>query len=362
MSAPTRKPGASGCGKKSPVNKYRRKGKARAVNQRKVKLQIGVNGAFLTRRWEEPENFLRLTRETGYRVHSFCGDVLDPFFSGDKAYQLVTAKSVKEAAARHGVSICDIYTGVATHRFHGLSHSNPAVRNRMKTWIEETMDLAGMMGVSRIGGHWDAFSIEVMQDKTRTDEAWRRLVETFRALSVVAKEKGLAAIYNEQMYIPSEKPWTLAEADRFLLEVNRDRHGVPIRLTLDVGHNAGEHYGASGLDLNYLEWLRRFAATSEIIHVQQTTPDASHHWPFKPEYNKKGHIRIPEMLEAIRRSHVEYASSPLAGVLEPVAETYLIVEYIPGSTITEERIISDLSDSAEYLHQYIPPEGMELRV
>ena len=66
------------------------------------------------------------------------------------------------------------------------------------------------------------------------------------------------------------------------------------------------------------------------------------------------------MLEAIRRSHAEYASSPLAGVLEPVAETYLILEYIPGSTVTEERIVSDLSDSAEYLYRYIPPEGLEL--
>src|SRR5205085_10145836 len=87
-----------------------------------VQLQIGINGAFLTRRWEEPENWMRLTRECGFTVHSFCGDVIDPFFSGDRAFQQEQAKAAKAAAQAHGITICDFYTGVATHRFHGLSH------------------------------------------------------------------------------------------------------------------------------------------------------------------------------------------------------------------------------------------------
>ena len=48
---------------------------------REVLIDIGVNGAFLTRRWETPETFMALTRETGYTYHEFCGDVIDPFFS-----------------------------------------------------------------------------------------------------------------------------------------------------------------------------------------------------------------------------------------------------------------------------------------
>src|SRR3990172_3955995 len=100
-----------------------------------VRVEIGINGAFLTRRWEEPENFIRLTRELGYPCHEFCSDVLDPFFSGDREYQLATAQAVKAAAERYDVFITDIYTGVATHRFHGLSHSDPRVRARMREWI-----------------------------------------------------------------------------------------------------------------------------------------------------------------------------------------------------------------------------------
>ena len=61
------------------------------------------------------------------------------------------------------------------------------------------------------------------------------------------------------MYIPSEVPWTLEQGERFLRDANSP-HGCPVRLTLDVGHQAGMHYGLSGPDLDYLEWIRRFAA------------------------------------------------------------------------------------------------------
>src|SRR5437016_13235027 len=95
-----------------------------------VQLDIGINGAFLTRRWEEPDNWMRLTRECGFTVHSFCGDVIDPFFSGDHEFRMEQARATHEAAARYGVTLCDLYTGVATHRFHGLSHSDPRARRR----------------------------------------------------------------------------------------------------------------------------------------------------------------------------------------------------------------------------------------
>jgi D-erythrulose 1-phosphate 3-epimerase len=332
------------------------------VAQRKLKIKYGVNGAFLTRRWEDPINFMRLTRETGYRAHSFCADTLDPFFSGDRDYQLQTAREIRAAAAQYGVEICDIYTGVATHRFHGLSHSNPVVRHKMQEWMIACMDIASAMGVARIGGHWDAFSVEVMEDPARTEEAWKRLVATFRDLSVVAKQKGLAALYQEQMYIPSEKPWTLAEAERFLLETNKDSAGVPVRLTLDVGHMAGMHYGLGGKDLDYREWLRQFGAVCEIVHVQQTTPEASHHWPFSESCNARGHVSIEETIEMIRQSHAAFTASPLAGIMDPVDQVWLVLEYIPGSTINETQVLESLKISANYLAKFVPAEGMEIEI
>lgn len=329
---------------------------------RTITLELGINGAFITRRWEEPENWMRLTRELGYCCHEFCCDVLDPFFSGDKQYQLKTAETVRAFAEQYGVRINCAYTGMATHRFHGLSHSCPAVRHRMKQWIIDMMDLALAMGTRAVGGHWDALSIEVLSDPVRTQMAKRTLYDTFRELAKVGKSKGMAAIYQEQMYIPSEIPWTLGGAEEFLVETNRDNDGVPVLLTVDVGHQAGQTYGMCGKDLDHLEWLRRYGAVSETIHLQQTQPDGSHHWPFTEKYNKVGHIQMDKVIEAVRWSHEHFHESPLAKVMKPLDKQYLTLEAIPGSTKCEDVLLQELKESAEYLRQFVPEQGLVLSV
>jgi D-erythrulose 1-phosphate 3-epimerase len=330
---------------------------------RSVSVELGVNGAFITRRWEKPDNWMRLTREVGFRNHSFCGDVVDPFFSGDRAFQMEQAAEVKAAAEKHGVRITDVYTGVATHRFHGLSHSHPSPRRRMCEWIEQAMDLALAMGTDCLGGHWDAFSVEAMATEAGYEEAWARLVQTFRELSVVARQKGMHALYQEQMYIPSEVPWTLAQAERFLTEANGGNDaGVPLYLTLDVGHQAGMHYGLGGPDLDYVEWIRRFGAFSEVIHLQQTTPDGSHHWPFTEEYNRRGHIEMQKVLDALVASHEAAEASPVSEAMAPTDRCWLVAEIIPGSTKNETALLEELKLSSEYLSRFVPDGGMAFSV
>jgi sugar phosphate isomerase/epimerase len=330
---------------------------------RSVHIDIGINGAFLTRRWEEPENWMRITAELGYPYHSFCADVLDPFFSGDRGYQLEAAGRTRAAAEKYGVTIWDVYTGVATHRFHGLSHSDERVRRRMREWILECYEICAALGTPRLGGHWDAFSVEVLEDSGRTDEAWARVVQQFRELADAAADHGVTALYNEQMYIPSEVPWTLEQSHRFLAETNEGRQGrPPVLLTLDVGHQAGMHYGLQGPDLDYLEWVRRFGAFTEILHLQQTTPDASHHWPFTPEFNDRGHVSVPAVLKALEWSHQHAAENPLSSVLQPCESCILIGEWIPGSTKTEAKLLDELAASARFLRQYVPEGGLDLQV
>lgn len=332
---------------------------------RTVTLDIAVNGAFLTRRWEEPENWMRLTRECGYGVHSFCFDVLDPFFSGPADFLREEAQKTRAAATKYGVTLCDLYTGVATHRFHGFSHSDGRARQRMRDWVSGALDLARMMDVDQIGGHVDAFSCEVLADEARTEEAMVRLIETYRDIVREAKAKGLRAFYSEQMYIPSEAPWTLAQTERLLIACNQDNtDAADFRVALDVGHQAGMHYGLDpdSPDCRYEEWLKRFGATSELIHLQQTTRDASHHWPFTPERNDQGAVNIATVLEMLAHSHKNYAASPVAAVLPPVDKHYLVLEAIPGSTKTETKLLDELTQSAAYLRQFIPEGGLTITV
>ncbi|MDE2125916.1 MAG: sugar phosphate isomerase/epimerase [Armatimonadetes bacterium] len=325
-----------------------------------VTVQIAVNGAFLTRRWEEPDNWMRLTRECGFPAHSFCADVLDPFFSGDSSFRTEQAVAARQAADRYGVTICDLYTGMATHRFHGLSHSDARARDRMCRWIEDAAGLAHEMGTDLVGGHWDALSVEVLANPVLRAEATNRLHETFRSLSRTLTASCLRGLMQEQMYIPSEMPWTLNECQTFLQAVNESRgDAVPVGVTLDVGHQAGRHYGLSGPDLDYGEWLRRFGACSEVIHLQQTTPDASHHWPFTAEFNRLGHIRMERVLETLFESHAAWSSNPISNVLPRAPRHWLVLEVIPGSTKTETALLSELTASAEYLRRYVPESGLD---
>jgi hypothetical protein len=202
-------------------------------------------------------------------------------------------------------------------------------------------------------------SVEALGDRKLLKKKRENIHAKFRELGRMAKRKGLSAVYNEQMYTPSEKPWTLKEAAEFLRETNSGG-GAPVRLALDVGHMAGGSYGMKGIEADYLEWLRRFAAYTEIIHIQQTTPDASHHWPFTEKYNRKGAIRIEKIIEAVKYSLENAARNPVKGFPEPVDEIYLVAEIIPGSTKHEKTLLEELKETSKYLKKFIPEDGLKI--
>lgn len=322
-------------------------------------LDIGLEAVFAARQWAEPDAWLRLTHELGYPWLEFSGDVSDPFFSGDLAYQLQTAAAIRIAAAKYKVQIANAFTGKATHRFHGLSHPEQVVRTRMRDWIIAWMDIALAMGTDRIGGRWNTFPTEVCADPIHYAEAKAQINQEFRDLAVIAKSKGLAAIYNEQMYIPAEYPWTIETTYEFLTAVNQDKQGVPVYITLDTGHMAGMHYGSQGDDLDYRAWLRHFAPVTENIHLQQTTPETSSHWPFTEKYNAKGHISVAEVIAAIHQGHAAWVDNPLSKIMAPVQQTVLVVEVIPGSTTRPEMLLAELGESAQYLRRFIPAGGVK---
>lgn len=328
---------------------------------RTVDLHLTVSGAFCSRRWEKPESWMRLTAELGFPCHEFSGDVIDPFFSGDRHFQFVQARDARKAAEKHGVRIPSLCTGTATHRFHGLSHSDPIPRQKMVEWVVAQMDIAKEMGADRIGGRWDAIGVEVIEEGDHAyNQAIKRQHEIFRDLAQIGRDKGIAHIGQEQMYIPSEAPCTIKQAEEFLIEVNRKNTGCPVYLMIDVGHAAGMNYGLSGRDLDYREWLRALAPFAETIHLQQTTPDASHHWPFTEEYNERGHIRMEEIIEAIQAGHEHYEQSWVSEVLPPVADHWMVVELIPASTKTEAVLLEELRTSAEYCKQFMPDGALTL--
>ena len=332
---------------------------------RTVTVDIGINGAFATRRWDDPAHVVALASQWGYPYLSVGADCLDPIMTGafgEGGTLEQRADRYRESAERYGVTLWDYYTGMITHRSHALASAYPDEVDAMKTWIRGAMKLCHLMGIERFGGHWDAMPVELLEDRDAYDRRAGEVRDHFRALSAEAKQLGIT-LYNEHMYTPGELPWTLATAEEFLIKGNRDNPNGPIRLTGDVGHHAGQNYAKWGYteeDASYTRWLERFAAQTDIIHIQQTTPHASHHWPFTDEFNAQGHIQMEKVIEAIRHSVSHYAEEPAASFVPPVDKIVLVFEYIPGSTTSEAMVSQACRESARHLRQFVPQGGLQL--
>ncbi len=302
------------------------------------KTVLAINMCFVRKRWVQPEEWAELIgEELGLDYAEFCSDLLDPFFVPEPARSRIAQETRTAFALRH-VKIIDYYTGVITHCLNLLSHPDPAIRARGMEWCKEAIILANKIGADGIGGHYDTITDPDCRDPRRRAARIDEVIRSFQLLSRHAKEHGLRFLLWEQMYTPSEAPYTLAEAKEIHQRVNEDA-AVPIYLTIDVGHMCNLHYPHSEEDLDPYLWLETFADVSPVIHLQQTDGKSSRHWPFTDEYNKVGIIHPEKVLEAIQRSGSKM--------------NYLVFEVFHSLGQTEEMVLDDLKRSVEYWRKWI---------
>ena len=233
---------------------------------KKVHVDLGVNAAFMTRRYEEPESWARIIRGLGFDYVSFDSDALDWFYSGDRDYILRTAKETRGIFENAGLKIVDYLTGVAPYRFFGLAHKDPEARAQMYRWMEGAIEIAAALGAESVSGRFDAFSVEVQAKPEAFGARYGELMRQYRALALQAKKRGLSAIGIEQMYVPSLIPYTIAGTKKYFADANEgNEEGAVIRPVVDTGHACGQNYGVSGDDLFYEKWLEEFGVLGNTI-------------------------------------------------------------------------------------------------
>ncbi len=302
-----------------------------------AELKLGIDLSFVRKRWTEPEDWAKLVKDLGVKYVEFCSDLLDPLLVPEPDRSEI-ARQTKEEFEKEGITIVVYYTGVITHCLNLLSHPRPEVRKEGIRWCEEALRLATKIGAWGIGGHFDTIPFKDWKDPERKKAAVENLIHSFQSLSRMAKEEGHKFILWEQMYTPSEVPYTLAEADEIYERVNKGA-SLPVYLTIDVGHTCCQNYPHREEDRNPYNWLEKFASLSPVIHLQQTDEKGTHHWPFTEECNKKGVIEGEKVLAAIEKSGSK--------------ENYLILEIFHSLANNEKQILSDLKKSVEYWRKYI---------
>jgi sugar phosphate isomerase/epimerase len=307
-----------------------------------TKINLGMNSCFAVKRWPNPWEWLKIVGEDlNLRYVEFTLDLIDPVLTSEPTRSEL-ARETAFAAQAYNVEIFDAYTGLAIHCFNLLSHPHPGMRRDGLRWMEEALELVTLLGARGLGGHFDALSYTDVQNPQRRQFFIDHLVDTFRYLARLAAKKGHAFILLEQMYSPREMPYTLEETEYFYKRLNEgnQEERVPILLTLDVGHSCCQNYPHTEKDLDPYEWLRRFAAYSPSIHLQQTDGKVSRHWPFTEEYNKVGIIHPQKVIDAIYESGAE--------------EVTLFFEIFHTLGTHETQVLDDLKYSVDYWRKYLP--------
>ena len=304
-----------------------------------AKIVLAINMCFLRKRWVEPEEWAQIIDEQLGLTHAeFTSDLLDPFFVPEPSRSAIAERTRKAFRAR-GITIVDYYTGVITHCLNLLSHPDPAIRARGMEWCRGAIALAEKIGAGAVGGHFDTIAHPECLDPNRRAGRIAEVIRSFQLLSRDAKEHGLKFLLWEQMYTPSEAPYTIAEAADIFERVNKDA-AVPVYLTIDVGHTCSHNYPHSQNDLDPYLWLERFAHISPVIHLQQTDGQSSPHWPFTDEYNKLGIIHPEKVLQAIEKSGSEM--------------NYLVFEIFHSLGQDEQTVLDDLKRSIDYWRKWVP--------
>jgi len=302
-----------------------------------TKLHLGINLSFARLRWPQPSGWLWVVNKLQLKYVEFCSDLLDPILVSEPSLSEIAAKTKKEAE-KEGITIFDYYTGVIPRSTNMLADARPGIRADALRWCEGALKVAKMLGAKAVGGHFDYIPYRNLMRQREKIFLMQNLLKSYQHLSQIAKKEGLDFIMVEQMYNPSEKPYTITEAEEFYKQVNEDS-AVPYFMTVNVGHACSYNYPHEERDLDPYEWLRKFAHISPVIHIQQTTAKETSHRPFTKLYNQVGLITPEKVIAAIEESGSK--------------ENYLMLEIYFPLTVNEKQIMADLQETVNYWRKYI---------
>jgi len=351
-------------------------------------------------------------------VEASADTELDPLYLGPQ-YLDKWVEQVLDLQTRGSVRVANLYSGHGTYATLGLAHSDEDVRTRfLNSWLKPMVATANIIDAG-LGFFCHAFPQSILADPSRFDEEFYALAGNLAKVAEYNMSKGgKRPVGVEQMYTPHQVPWTIDQSKKLLREIFA-KAGAPFYITIDVGHQSGQHrflrpseeefvaivenvartgqpptrwigpdsvvgkiaeagttngtarraiidevfrelerypyLFANEQDSNPYNWLRDLSGWSPIIHLQQTDGTSSSHWPFDNESNRKGIIEGKKVLQAIR-DHYDTAQTNNR-LPDRVTEIYLTIEVFSGTAETPENIRKKVQDSVDYWRRFVPEDG-----
>lgn len=269
---------------------------------------IGNNG-FTTEDYPEPEVWAGVLARAGLTEFEYFADHLEPILFGRVIRrESEFLQATRAAIAANGLSVWSGATARISYLLNMLNHPYADMREEALEWCKAFIDLTVKLGGRYISGHYDCMSKRDLAENF--EEAIRRMIDGLVRASEYAAEKGLEAIFLEQMHRPQLQPNTIERA-HFILDQINARSAVPVYFHLDLGHAAPvfDDPTHGPRDKDPYAWMAEAFGENRmvLVHAQQCDRDASRHWPFTPEYNAGGLIDARRSIEALASSGVREA-------------------------------------------------------
>jgi len=309
---------------------------------------VGNNG-YSVQDNPEPEEWVRPVAAAGLRHLEFFADHMEPVIFANvirerSEYFQATVRALRD----NRLNVISVTTGRISYLLNVLNHPYADVRREGMRWCRAMVDLAAALGAPYASGHFDYISQKDLRE--REAECVQRIIDGMVELSQHAAEKGLRGLCLEQMHGPQLRPYTIAEGEEMLAEIN-ERSAVPVYMMCDTGHMAHvspDDARHTDEDKDPYAWLSRRYAGLDIlfVHTQQTDREASRHWPFTGPCNEKGIIDPKRLIEAVE--------------LSGVATAYLSFEILWGRGAPMDTIVADIAESAETFRAALRDAGYAL--
>ena len=382
-------------------------------------IYLGVDNCFASKRWVRPSEWTRVIRDLGLRYVEASADTeCDPLYMG-REFTADWIKETKEACARDGICVKNVYSGHGTYATCGLTHYDRRVVNRfLNDWMKAQVDTAAALGAG-FGFFAHGFEELLLQDDGLYCEKLDELYDTLAELSAYSKAQGVDYVGIEQMYSPHQPPWRISDAEELMREVYR-RSGAPFYITADLGHMNGQQYfqkptaelaeaailraregnpvrrlwlGSSNAHKLYKQavageittscavheimkdvaahphlfaqaedasndvWVRRVGCYSPIIHLQQTDGKSSPHWTFTKANNTNGIVHPDEFLKALKASYAQLDDPEMPPKCGEITLTFEPFIATAGSTYD---LLDDIAESVQCWRKWIPKDGVKL--
>ncbi len=257
-------------------------------------LTLSLNTNPLVNRFADPDDLIEtVARDLRIRDLQLTHEFINPSWQAPVIRRLT--RTMSAALQRTGVRVTSGMTG-PYGRLNHFGHPDADVRRYYVDWFKTFADITADLGGTSVGTQFAIFTYKDFDNPARREELINIAIDCWSEVAEHAKTAGLSYVFWEPMSIGREFGETIAECIKLQDRLTAADMAIPMWMMADIDH--GDVTSSNPDDFEPYAWARAVPKVSPIIHIKQSLMDKGGHRPFTAEFNARGRIQPPALLEA----------------------------------------------------------------